>query len=257
MIENEEIAALKQWLDTEPGRYVHNWEQQQISHLVGNVFGYHAIQIGIPHSDLLSNNRILHKWYTHTQVEATESNRSLVLCHAEELPFASESIDLLVLPHVLETSSDPHQVLREVQRVLVPEGQVVISGFNPWSLWGLRERMPGLECLLPIEPHHQLPPWRVGDWLEVLSFEVGEEVLGCYSPFCLQQRWLQRWDFMNRLGARWWPLLGAVYALKATKRVSSMTMVGLDWSKTPRASARNTAVAGRNMKLKTSKTRQK
>lgn len=253
MIEHEEIAALKQWLDTEPGRYVRSWEHLHISQLLGNVFGYHAIQIGMPHWDLLCNNRILHKWYTDTQVEKTEPNPALILCNAEELPFASESVDLLVLPHVLETSSDPHQVLREVQRVLVPEGQVVISGFNPWSLWGLRERVPGLESLLPIEAHHQLPPWRVGDWLEVLSFEVREEIIGCYSPFCLQQRWLQRWEFMNRLGERWWPILGAVYALKATKRVNSITMVGLDWSKTPAASARNAAVASRNMKLKHSK----
>ncbi|MCQ4062135.1 class I SAM-dependent methyltransferase, partial [Klebsiella pneumoniae] len=56
----------------------------------------------------------------------------------EELPFESQSLDMIVLPHVLEFSEDPHQLLREVERVLMPEGRVVITGFNPMSLWGLR-----------------------------------------------------------------------------------------------------------------------
>lgn len=253
MIEHdEEVAALKQWLSTDPGHYALNWQQQQMNQWLSNVFGYHAIQIGMPHWDLLSNNRILHKWYTHGQdpTATAPNNAQLLVCEAEYLPFANESIDLLVLPHVLETSSDPHQVLREVQRVLVPEGQVVVSGFNPWSLWGARDRLPGLDYRLPIEPHYQIPPWRAADWLEVLSFEVTEEVTGCFSPLCLEERWLQRWGFMDKLGARWWPMLGAVYAIKATKRVTNMTLVGMDWSKKAPAktAARQTATANKQKK---------
>lgn len=245
-------AALKQWLNTAPGRYVQGWEQQQINQWLSNVFGYHAIQIGMPHWDLLANNRILHKWYTQSQesTPSTLSSAQRLVCEPEYLPFANESIDLLVLPHVLETSSDPHQVLREVQRVLVPEGQVVFSGFNPWSLWGGRERLPGLECLLPIAPHYQIPPWRVADWLEVLSFEVTDELTGCFRPLCLEERWLQRWCFMDKLGARWWPQLGAAYALKAKKRVTHMTLVGMNWSKKAPANAVHTSVNAKNTRNK-------
>lgn len=253
MIEQEEVTELKQWLNTEIGQYARRWEAGQIRQLLSNVFGYHAIQIGMPHWDLLRENRISHKWYTHTMIEATAAGTSLVVCEPEQLPFANESIDLLVLPHVLETSSDPHQVLREVQRVLVPEGQVVISGFNPWSLWGARERLPGLESLLPIEPHCQLSPWRLIDWLELLSFELNVELFGCYSPLLLQKKWLDRWSFMDRQGEKWWPFLGAVYVLKATKRVNSITMVGLDWSKKPRGRAQAAVVTGRNMKKQAKK----
>lgn len=247
MIEHEEIAKLKQWLNTEPGCYARTWEQQQMSDLSANVFGYHAIQIGMPHWDLLRNNRILRKWYTHTQPEATAAGTSLVLCVPEQLPFASESIDLLILPHALEMSYDPHQVLREVQRVLVPEGQVILSGFNPWSLWGIRDRLPGLESLMPVAPSQQLSVWRVADWLALLSFEVTTELTGCYSPLCSQARWLQRWGFMDKLGARWWPMLGAVHVIKATKRVNSITMVGIDWPKKTTSPLSSAAVASRNM----------
>ena len=65
--------------------------------------------------------------------------RVAVINGYEELPFATHSIDLVVMPHILEFAEDPHQVLREVERVLVPEGHVVITGFNPASLWGLRQ----------------------------------------------------------------------------------------------------------------------
>lgn len=252
MVEHEETARVKQWLNSELGRYARSWEAAQMNHLLSNVFGYHAIQIGMPHWDLLRENRISHKWYTHSKIEATAAGGALVVCEAEQLPFASESIDLLVLPHVLETSSDPHQVLREVQRVLVPEGKVLISGFNPWSLWGARERMPGLERLLPVEPHQQLSPWRVADWLELLSFELNNEEFGCYSPLFLQKKWLDRWAMMDRWGPKWWPIIGAVYVLKATKRVNSITMVGLDWSKKTPARAQPSVATGRNMKNKQS-----
>lgn len=241
MVDQEEITTLKQWLDTEPGRYTRHWEQQQVKNLVNNVFGYHAIQIGMPQWDLLRNNRISHKWYTDTQPEATKGRTNLLACDAEQLPFANESIDLIVLPHVLERSTDPHQVLREVQRVLLPEGQVVICGFNPWSLWGLRNRMPGLEEIWPADLLQQLSPWRVADWLELLSFEIKAEPQGGYIPFCKENKWIRGWRFMDKWGSRWWPMLGAFYILKATKRVNGITMVGLDSSRSWRL--RNAPVA--------------
>ena len=150
MIEHEELASLNNWLLTEPGRYVRSWEQRYMSRLLRQVFGYHAVQIGLPQWDFMRHNRVLHKWCTTQQSALQQATHRLVLCTAEQLPFANESIDLLVLPHTLETSSDPHQVLREVERVLVPEGSVIISGFNPWSLWSLSDRVPGLESRFPI-----------------------------------------------------------------------------------------------------------
>lgn len=252
MTEHNIHKVLKQWQDTDPGRYASRWEYRQVRSILTNVFGYHAIQIGMPHWDLLQYNRISNKWYAveHTDLVGEKKN-NIVVCESEQLPFDSESIDLIVLPHTLEMASNPHQVLREVQRVLVPEGHVLISGFNPWGLWGLRERVPGLECMLPVSPLEQLAPARVADWLSLLSFEVSAEVHGCFVPYSTQKKWIKRWQFLDKWGQKWWPWFGSVYVLVATKRVNSITMVGLDWSKrSARVRPRTAAVASREARLK-------
>ena len=228
--------ALMQWLNTPLGRYVRAWEHRQVSDLVANVFGYHAVQLGMPHWDLLRGNRIGNKFYTSVQHCSETVRSNLLFTEHEALPFAAQSVDLLILPHVLECSAAPHQVLREVDRVLRPDGTVVMTGFSPFSLWGLRERLPGMAPHLPIAPQHYISLARINDWLELLSFELQSAQDGCFVPLCLQRKWLKRWRFMDRFGSKvWWPIPGGSYVLKAVKRVNAMTLVGLEWShqKTP------------------------
>lgn len=93
-------------------------------------------QLGLPEIDLLAHNRIPLR-----QV-AGETGKVDVVCDLRELPFAANSIDLAVLPQRHEFHDNPHQILREVERILIPDGQLVITGFNPLSLWGLRRQMP-------------------------------------------------------------------------------------------------------------------
>ena len=126
------IPGLSEWLETPPGRYLLEWEQKRLEAVVADIFGYNAVQLGLPGQDVLSANRMPFRFRC-----ASRGDVAVVASH-EDLPFASASLDLVVLPHVLEFSARPHQVLREVERVLVPEGSVVISGFNPYSLWGVR-----------------------------------------------------------------------------------------------------------------------
>ncbi len=258
-------AKLARWLDSPPGNYARAWQQRQVDAMVSNAFGYHAIQIGLPHWDLLQANRIPYKWHTGiclyqhqaTTVAATAAgsdanapaqhtaasngNSPDLICIPEQLPFTSQSIDLLVLPHTLETCADPHQVLREVERVLMPEGRVVITGFNPFSLWGLRESIPGLALQLPVPVPAQVSLIRLKDWFKLLSFEIDRGAFGAYVPLCASSTWLQRWAFMDQAGARWWPVAGALYAVAATKRVAGLRLVGPAWRK-PRAYARRASV---------------
>ena len=114
---------------------------------------------------------------------ASGDRRVAVIHRYEELPFATHSIDLVVMPHILEFADDPHQVLREVERVLVPEGHVVITGFNPASLWGLRQFCSrlGASPFLPREGRFIALP-RVKDWLKLLSFDFARGRFGCYAP---------------------------------------------------------------------------
>jgi hypothetical protein len=120
--------------------------------------------------------------------------------------------------------------------VLVPEGRVVIIGFNPGSLWALRQKLghvgrgigmgAGKPLFLPSEGDF-IGYWRLRDWLRLLSFEVEQGRFGCYKPPFASEPWLARFEWMERTGDRWWPVLGAVYLLVAVKRVRGMRLVGL------------------------------
>ena len=235
------ILELEEWLDTPQGRYVAAWEKAQFSGMVANAFGYHAIQIGLPHWDLLQANRIPFK--ARVAIEADQTGiPPMVIAEPENLPFDTQSIDLVVLPHGLECASNPHQVLREIERVLVPEGRVVISGFNPWSLWGARERLPALDPLVPVPAPLQVSLPRLKDWFKLLSFELDRGRFGCYAPPSFTDAWLARWAFMEKAGDRWWPICGAVYMVSAVKRVAGARLVGPSW-KRARKPVRNAAVA--------------
>ena len=237
---DDSIIALSEWLETAPGRYVLAWEQLQFDALVADIFGYNAVQIGLLELPALRANRMPFVFAAGEYPLAMTSQENFassdarvvakVLTRVEELPFAAQSIDLLILPHALEFADDPHRVLREVERVLIPEGQVVITGFNPASLWGLRQvagRSFGASFLPRAGQFLALP--RLKDWLKLLGFEVHRGRFGCYRPPFRSEPWLQRLGFMEFAGDRWWPFCGAVYMVSAIKRVTGMRLIGPAW----------------------------
>lgn len=216
------MTNLHDWFKTPLGRYLLSREQTCVDRMVSDVFGFNALQIGLPQVDFLRASRIPFRFTV--DAEGNVQLRS----DPCNLPVASQSIDLLVLPHVLEFSANPHQVLREVERVLMPEGHVIISGFNPWSLWGgwhLMNRSRGEY------------PWRgkfvsllrLKDWLALLNFEVTAVRMCCYAPPINHQSWLNRFSFMEPAGDRWWAMGGGVYFLQAKKRVHSMRLIMPKW----------------------------
>ncbi len=213
--------SLQNWLNTPQGRYVLAWEQERIDQAVADVFGFNALQFGMPNCDFLAGNRIPLRARIGTAAPVE------VLCDLRQLPFAANSIDLIVLPHVLEFHDDPHQILREVERVLIAEGQVVIVGFNPLSLWGAYRRLFA-NADFPWNGHY-LSVLRLRDWLALLSFEVNRGNFGCYAPPFRQQKWLQRFRFLELAGDRWWGFAGGVYMIRAVKRVASMRLLQPSW----------------------------
>lgn len=235
-VRGEPIIDLDVWLRTPLGNYLRTWEQAYLDGLTADIFGFNAVQIGLPQIHALHANRMPYRWLTDTTVpQIAEEGREvgLVVAHDfSELPFATQSLDLVVLPHVLEFSAEPHQVLREVERVLIPEGQVIICGFNPISLWGMRQaagRLTGA-CFLPQHGEFIRLP-RLKDWLKLLNMEVNRGCFGCYVPPCATEKWLQRFSCMEKAGDRWWPYFGAVYIVQAIKRVQGMRLIGPAWNK--------------------------
>jgi SAM-dependent methyltransferase len=251
-------VSLSEFLASPPGQYVLRWEKALLDHAVADIFGYHALQLGVPAVDTLAENRMPLRLCLSDQLDAVQpglgapaegGRRVAVVTRFEELPFAAQSIDLVVMPHVLEFADEPHQVLREVDRVLVPDGHVIITGFNPASLWGARQAMMRLGARAFLPPASQfisLP--RIKDWLKLLSFEANRGRFGCYAPWAGSEAWLTRWGFLEKAGDRWWPFLGSVYMLTAVKRVRGMRLIGPIWKRkderraalAPAATQRNT-----------------
>lgn len=199
-----------------------DWELAQFDSAVDDVFGFRAVQIGLPEVDFLRQNRISYRFTLALEPGAALAADPL------QLPLASQSVDLVVLPHVLEGHPNPHDVLREVERVLMPEGQVVISGFNTISLWRARQLFAS---------RHNGAPWdtkfigllRLREWLRVLGFDLNGGKFGCYAPPFRNEIWLKRFAFMEKAGARWWPVTGGVYVVRAVKRVHAMRIVTPAW----------------------------
>ena len=218
------MTGIDDWLESPQGRYVMDWERSKIDAVVSDLFGYNALQIGMPQLDLLAQNRIPLR-----QI-AGGKGKVDVLCDPSELPFAANSIDLVLMPHVLEFHENPHQILREVERILIADGQLVVTGFNPMSLWGLRRKLPKRQDRFPENGNYISVP-RLKDWLKLLAFEVDRGNFGCYSPPCHQERWLERLYFMEAAGDRWWSFAGGVYLLRAVKRVRGMRLIMPEWKR--------------------------
>ena len=272
-----QIIGLQDWFQTPQGRYLLDWERAQLDRVVVDIFGFHALQLGLPALDALRTNRMPHRWLASDNLPAGpaavgESLRPAhgntgrvagqreaggqpavqLVCDFAALPFPANSLDLVVLPHALELHPDPHATLREVERVLVPEGRVIICGINPASLWGLRQRRAHLYqrlgfggLFLPREGEF-IGYWRLRDWLRLLSFEVESGRFGCYRPAVMSELWLDRFQWMDRAGARWWPIFGAVYFLVAVKRVRGMRLLGPAWKSVPARAAAPVSIANRN-----------
>ena len=145
------------------------------------------------------------------------------------MPIASDSVDVLVLPHTLEFYPDPHQILREADRVLIPEGKLVVVGFNPWSLWGVGWKLRHWQHRLPA-PVSLLPSHRLQDWLSLLGFKVEETQTMMYRPPLRQHKLMTRLEMLEHFGRRWWPYAAGVYLVEATKRVSTLTPLRPHWS---------------------------
>jgi SAM-dependent methyltransferase len=228
---SRQIIGMTEWLDSPPGQYLLAWEREQMASAVANIFGFHALQLGMPELDALAANRMPHRWLA----SQTQAQGAVLVTDFSALPFPANSLDLVVLPHALELTSDPHAALREVERVLVPDGRVLISGFNPVSLWGLSQRRAHLyqrfglgQMFLP-DAGEFIGYLRLRDWLRLLSFDVESGHFGCYRPALSSDVLLQRFGWMDKVGARWWPILGAVYFLVAVKRVRGMTLLHPGW----------------------------
>ena len=144
-----------------------------------------------------------------------------MIAHPGALPFGEKAHSLIVMPHGLDFCHQPHNVLREINQILVPEGCIVLTGFNQFSLWGLRRFLFANRLgRAPTAPWsgHNYSVGRVQDWLSLLGIEIIGACMMAYSLPLQNRRWRHRFNSLERMGNRWWPRLGAVYLVVGRKR---------------------------------------
>ena len=214
--------GLRGWYATEPGLALLDGLQQHLDRWVPELFGYYALQIGnpAPSRDLLAASRIRHR--VTVDVEAGLGD---IQARPEVLPVQGEGVDLVLLPHGLEFSRRPHEMLREIDRVLLPEGHLILIGFNPVSLYGVLRLGLGWRGGLPWCGRFY-GSWRMRDWLSLLGFDT----LRCQSfGFRMPLGDGHRLQFIERFGERWTPYLGGVSLILARKRVATLTPIRPRW----------------------------
>ena len=213
-----ELAATE-WFEGLLGARVLREEAALAPLALDNVFGFELLQVGAwgPARHLLDSART-----QHTTLVAPEMSSGVTLCAPlDSLPFRSDSIDAIFLPHTLELVEDPYAVLREAERVLCAEGCLMICGFNPWSGWGMRRAFAKYvgRPAFPPQTRRMLSERRLRDWVALLGFDV-DSVYGYLGVLPTKGRTARAGNIEPR--AAW---MAGAYLLKARKRVKTMTML--------------------------------
>ena len=227
---NEHSAReLQKWLRSSPqGARLYTLEQKLMSESLAQVFGWQLLQIGLWGDDngLISDARTQRKSVLAWHGERGPSHSSLIRSRTDSLAIASDSVDAVLLPHSLEYEADPHEILREVGRILSGEGHLIILGFRPFSVWGLRHLFakhgfpPGLERMIG--------EGRLRDWMKLLGFEVVDARRYMFAVPWGSPEPSSRSVF-ERSGEHAWPMLAGGYMLKARKRVYTLTPIRPRW----------------------------
>lgn len=220
---------LRDWFQQPLGGVLLAQEQACLEQMLPDMFGHYLVQLGFIDSGLDFSS--VSRFRSHVVLDmlaAAEGKVSPVLGDPVRLPFVTDSIDAVLMPHTLDFSPNPHQVLREAERVLIAEGRIIIVGFNPLSLWGLwrlvRKRPGGIPWCGQF-----LAPWRLHDWLSLLGFKVERTRRLMFRPPLGNQRLMAQLEFMERMGPGFWSPLAGVYVVQAVKRVSTLKPVGRIW----------------------------
>jgi SAM-dependent methyltransferase len=223
---------LQEWLGSAPGRLLADAECAALQRRLGDLFGYHMLEVSALGcmTHLSGVTRISHYVSVAPQAGAVPAE---VVGSPSRLPIASDSIAAVLLHHTLDFTPDPHQVLRESERVLIPEGRLIIVGFNPWSLWGLVRLIHRRRQTVPWNGNFLSMP-RVNDWLSLLGFDVESTDLVMFRPPFAHEGLMRRLQFMESVGRRAWPVLAGVYVVRAVKRVSTLTPLEPLWKRRTR-----------------------
>lgn len=225
---NDIREGLRGWYNRPLGQLLLEQERDQLDNILPTLFGYHIVQVGcLLGDDLLSSSRISNKILLDPD-SGGETLTPAAYAYPDAIPVASDSVDVVLLPHTLEFERDPHQILREADRILIPEGHVVVLGFNPWSIWGIWRLFRGRSGKAPWCGDF-LTLARTKDWMALLGFDVVLVRRYFFRPPLQRAGIMKKLSFMEKPGSKFWPHLSGAYVLLAKKRVATLTPIRPRW----------------------------
>lgn len=213
------LTQLERWYARDNGQYLLEESRRAVQDLLDTSFGYHLLQLGITAGRPLC----LGSPINHRLLCAERPGEGVgIIADPEELPLESDSVDAIIAHHCLEFATNPHQVLREIQRVLTPQGQLLVVGFNPYSLLGCNTRLRSIMRDSLWSQHHPVSEHRLTDWLHLLGCEVLETRRRYALPPLGRGRLRQMVNRCDHWVARHNLPLGGVYLLHATKQTAGL-----------------------------------
>lgn len=223
-------ANLRGWWSGPLGQAFLLEEQKEIQKVASKLFGYHLLLLGEPQlMQCMAESPISHRIWLHPSAEKRQDSSPLT-ARFDKLPLQSDSVDVIYLAHCLEFINNPHEVLRETYRSLIPEGYVFISSFNPWSIWGLTRWI--LHYIRRLEWDGRfISVTKLKDWLALLGFDVIRVRKYFFRPPISRVTALQRLNWLETVGQWFWPFLGGGYVVVAKKRIIVLTPIKPAWQR--------------------------
>jgi len=217
---NNRVLAPTSWKELAQGE----WVQEQVEHAIepwlSRMFGYHLLKIGALSGQLnTSQCAISH------QIKLAPELGADVIAEPARLPFQESSVDGCILALTLNFHHNPHQLLREINRVTVPGGHVLIVGLNPVSPLGLASLNPQLGHKYPYNGRF-FTQSRVNDWLAVLGYKVVAQQKLIYSSLLTAPHYTHH---LQALLGNNIPSFGSFYCVMAKKLVRPLTPVKPRW----------------------------
>lgn len=221
------LEGIRSWFASDLGRHVLKTESAMLEQLLPGLFGYHLTQFSVQDSVLHDASPIQNKIIVNL-----DTTKSGLVSNPTQLPFANDSIDVALVHHLLDFSESPQKILRELARVTLPMGHIVIVGFNPISLWGAWRTIVRATRSRGNAPWNGafIRPGRLMDWLNLLDFKIDRAQYSIYRP-PISQYLGEVNDYSHGVSRSLNLPVGSVYVIVARKHVGAVRSIKPVWRK--------------------------
>ncbi len=229
---DETFVDVREWFFKNSGRPILRHQKNTIAKILPDIFGYYLMQVSVLGSKKLYKSSPIRYPFIVVPVDSflNDSKKvpgNVVVCDFQELGIETDSVDVVLLHHALDFSPNPHQLLRESARITMPNGLVIIVGFNRWSFSSITRYFSCFFNRSHFYRHHRFGVQRLKDWCKVLELDAVHIEYGYHCPLYKKQ-------FSKKLDAilsYCLPMFGQYYVLIARKNVNAMNKVNMKWRK--------------------------